>query len=139
MSQGREGPLLFPPQVAVEVKALACQLPSEFDKPLSRFTAREIAQLAMERGIAASISGTTVWRWLSEDAIKPWQYRSWIFPRDPIFSIRPGVFWTYIIVSGMASHLTVRNMSSVLTRKPVFRRVIAFMKPHAQARPSHET
>ncbi len=90
MSQGREGPLLFPPQVAVEVKALACQLPSEFDKPLSRFTAREIAQLAMERGIAASISGTTVWRWLSEDAIKPWQYRSWIFPRDPDFQYKAG-------------------------------------------------
>lgn len=90
MSQGREGPLLFPPQVAVEVKALACQLPSEFDKPLSRFTARELAQLAMERGIAASISGTTVWRWLSEDAIKPWQYRSWIFPRDPDFQYKAG-------------------------------------------------
>jgi len=90
MSQGREGPLLFPPQVAVEVKALACQLPSEFDKPLSRFTTRELAQLAMERGIAASISGTTVWRWLSEDAIKPWQYRSWIFPRDPDFQYKAG-------------------------------------------------
>lgn len=74
----------------MEVKALACQLPSEFDKPLSRFTAREIAQLAMERGIAASISGTTVWRWLSEDAIKPWQYRSWIFPRDPDFQYKAG-------------------------------------------------
>jgi hypothetical protein len=24
-------------------------------------------------------------RWLNEDAIKPWQYRSWIFPRDPQF------------------------------------------------------
>ena len=25
------------------------------------------------------------WRWLSEDAIKPWTDRSWIFPRDPGF------------------------------------------------------
>jgi hypothetical protein len=25
------------------------------------------------------------WRWLSEDAIKPWTDRSWIFPRDPDF------------------------------------------------------
>ncbi len=33
----------------------------------------------------AQISGSTVWRWLSEDAIKPWQHRSWIFPRDPQF------------------------------------------------------
>ena len=32
------------------------------------------------------ISGSTIWRWLAEDAIKPWSYRSWIFPRDPEFS-----------------------------------------------------
>jgi hypothetical protein len=50
---------------------------------LSRFTALEIAQLAIERGITASISGTMVLRRLDDDSIKPWQYRSWIFPRDP--------------------------------------------------------
>ena len=27
----------------------------------------------------------TVARWLAEDAIKPWQHRSWIFIRDPDF------------------------------------------------------
>ena len=32
----------------------------------------------------------TVWRWLSQDAIKPWQHRSWIFPRDPRFADRAG-------------------------------------------------
>jgi hypothetical protein len=29
-------------------------------------------------------------RWLAEDAIRPWQHRSWIFPRDPRFSERAG-------------------------------------------------
>ncbi len=28
----------------------------------------------------------TICRWLSQDAIKPWRYRSWIFPRDPAFA-----------------------------------------------------
>jgi hypothetical protein len=32
----------------------------------------------------------TLWRWLDEDAIKPWRYRSWIFPRDPQFSYKAG-------------------------------------------------
>ena len=32
----------------------------------------------MARGIAAEVSGTTIWRWLSEDAIRPWRSRSWI-------------------------------------------------------------
>ena len=30
-------------------------------------------------------SASTIGRWLAEDAIKPWQHRSWIFPRDPDF------------------------------------------------------
>jgi hypothetical protein len=45
----------------------------------------EIARQAVQQGIVASISGTTVWRWLSADAIHLWCYRSWIWPRDPNF------------------------------------------------------
>ena len=67
------------------MKALACELPRESGVPLSRFSSSEIASEAIARGIVAKISGQTVWRWLSEDAIRPWQYRSWIFPRDPDF------------------------------------------------------
>lgn len=70
----------------MEVKALACQLPCERNLPFSRLSNADIAREAVESGIVASISGATVWRWLSADAIKPWQYRSWIFPRDPDFA-----------------------------------------------------
>ena len=76
---------VFPPNVVMEVKALACELPGERGIPLSRFSTAEIAAEVIRRGIVAQISGSTVWRWLSEDAIRPWQYRSWIFPRDPQF------------------------------------------------------
>lgn len=44
----------------------------------------------VHRGIVAEISGSTIWRWLHEDAIKPWQHRSWIFPRDPEFEQKAG-------------------------------------------------
>ena len=67
------------------MKALACELPATNGLPLSRFSTAEIAREAVRRGIVCELSGATVWRWLSEDAIKPWQYRSWIFPRDPRF------------------------------------------------------
>jgi hypothetical protein len=50
----------------------------------------EIATEVVRRGIVAEISGSTVWRWLHGDAIKPWQYRSWIFPRDPQFEQKAG-------------------------------------------------
>jgi hypothetical protein len=58
--------------------------------PLSRWSSAELAREAVARGIVAEISGTTVWRWLAEDAIRPWNYRSWIFPRDPKFAEKAG-------------------------------------------------
>jgi hypothetical protein len=76
--------------VVVQIKALACELPFEKEIPLSRFSTDEIAGEAINRGIVAHISGSTVWRWLHEDAIKPWQFRSWIFPRDPQFEQKAG-------------------------------------------------
>jgi hypothetical protein len=69
----------------VAVKALACELPSRLGVPLSRLHIPDIASEVVSRGIVAEISGTTIWRWLSEDAIRPWKQRSWIFPRDPNF------------------------------------------------------
>jgi len=58
--------------------------------PLSRFSIAEIQREVVAEGIVARISGTTLWRWLSRDAICPWRYRSWIFPRDPNFAAKAG-------------------------------------------------
>ena len=69
----------------MQVKALACELPAESGLPLSRFSRQDLVREATRRGLVASISGSTIWRWLDADAIRPWQHRSWIFPRDPQF------------------------------------------------------
>jgi hypothetical protein len=60
-------------------------LPATNGVPLSRWSREELASEVRQRGIAAKISGITIWRWLSKDAIRPWQHRSWIFPRDRQF------------------------------------------------------
>ncbi|OKJ10600.1 transposase [Streptomyces sp. CB00316] len=78
-------PALFTPVQVAEAKALACHLPAETGVPLSRWSCPELAAELTARGITDSISASTVRRWLREDAIKPWQYRSWIFIRDPDF------------------------------------------------------
>ena len=44
----------------------------------------------MAQGIVGQVSGTTLWRWLSADALRPWQHRSWIFPRDPDYASKAG-------------------------------------------------
>jgi DDE superfamily endonuclease len=80
----------FPPEVVVAVKALACELPSRLGVPLSRLHVPDIAAEVVTRGIVAEISGTTIWRWLSQDAIRPWRSRSWIFPRAPDFEAKAG-------------------------------------------------
>jgi hypothetical protein len=43
----------------------------------------------IERGVTDA-SASTLWRWLHDDAIKPWQTRSWLFPRDPGFGSKAG-------------------------------------------------
>ncbi|MFI8327352.1 helix-turn-helix domain-containing protein [Streptomyces sp. NPDC085529] len=68
-----------------EIKALACQLPTESGAPLSRWSCPELAREAVTRAITETISASTVRRWLRDDALKPWQHRSWIFIRDPNF------------------------------------------------------
>ena len=86
----RDGRPSFPPQVAVEVKALACELPSRLGVPLGRLHVSDLRAEVIGRGIVAAISGSTIWRWLSADAIRPWAHRSWIFPRDPQFQTKAG-------------------------------------------------
>ena len=87
---GRGGRGRFPPGQIAEVKALACELPAQSGRPISRWSSAEIASEAVARGIVCQVSGTTVWRWLSEDAIRPWAWRSWVFPRDPDFAAKAG-------------------------------------------------
>src|ERR671927_33168 len=74
--RGRVGRGVFPPAQVAEVKALACELPAERGVPLSRWSSAEPAREAIKRGIVATIAAVTIWRWLSEDAIRPWNYRS---------------------------------------------------------------
>ena len=72
----------------VAVKALACELPHQHGLPLSRLSIPEIGREVVRRGLLAAVGETTLWRWLTEDAIRPWAHRSWIFPRDPNFKAK---------------------------------------------------
>jgi DDE superfamily endonuclease len=76
--------------VIVEVKALACELPARCGVPLARWSLAELRREVVAHGVVAEISGATLWRWLSQDALRPWRYRTWIFPRDPEFARKAG-------------------------------------------------
>lgn len=75
----------FPSTVRAQVTALACTLPQDSGRPLSRWSATELVQQVQEQGIVSAISPATVRRWLQQERIKPWQVRSWQKPTDPRF------------------------------------------------------
>jgi len=71
--------------VRAQITALACTLPQESGRPLSRWSAAELARTAQARGIVSRISPSTIRTWLQEERIKPWQYHTWQKPTDPRF------------------------------------------------------
>ena len=73
------------------VVALACQLPAAAGVPLARWSGPELAAQIARAGLATQISPSSVLRILAEHPIKPWQYQSWVYPRDPDFAARATV------------------------------------------------
>lgn len=80
---------LFPPADRALIIALACEAVAETELPLSRQSVADLGSRA-RKALGKPISSSTVWRTLHKDAIKPWQYEHWIFPRDPLFAEKAG-------------------------------------------------
>jgi hypothetical protein len=72
------------------VKALACELPTRREEPLSRYSTADLARLIGAHPERPAMSASTIWRILGRDALKPWQHRSWLSPRDPQFAAKAG-------------------------------------------------
>jgi hypothetical protein len=80
---------IFPPLDHALVKAVACELVAETKQPLSRQALADVTA-GVRTVLGTPISRSTVWRILAMDAIKPWRYTYWIFPRDPHFADKAG-------------------------------------------------
>jgi hypothetical protein len=80
----------FPPLDRALVTSIACDVVARTGNPLSRQSTTDLAKRAQEE-LGKPISRSTVWRILDEDAIKPWQYEHWIFPRAPDFFAKAAV------------------------------------------------
>jgi hypothetical protein len=80
---------IFPPLDHALVKAVACELVAETKQPLSRQSLTDVTARACN-ALGTPISRSTVWRILDTDAIKPWRYKYWIFPRDAHFAEKAG-------------------------------------------------
>jgi len=85
-------PPVITPTTRALVVALACELPAERGVPLSRYSLSELGvEVANRLGADdVALSRSSVWRMLINDALRPWRYRYWIFPRDPHFLEKAG-------------------------------------------------
>jgi DDE superfamily endonuclease len=88
-SRGGAARRIFPPLEHALVKAVACELVAETKQPLSRQSLADVTA-RVRTVLGTPISRSTVWRVLDTDAIKPWRYKYWIFPRDPHFADKAG-------------------------------------------------
>lgn len=80
---------IFPPLDHAIVKAIACEVVFQTESPLSRQSLDDLSARA-NAALAKPMSRSTVWRILYADAIKPWQYEYWIYPRDARFAEKAG-------------------------------------------------
>jgi transposase len=83
-------PRVFPAAVVAEAKAVACELPTTRGVPTSRWSLADLREELIATRLLDDVAISTLWRWLDADPIKPWQHRSWIFPRDPDFAVKAG-------------------------------------------------
>jgi hypothetical protein len=79
----------FPPLDQAVVKSIACEVVAQTKQPLSRQALADLTTRS-HAALGKPISRSTVWRILQTDALKPWQYEYWIFPRDPQFAAKAG-------------------------------------------------
>lgn len=80
------GPMTFSLEQILQLFAIACEPPEDYDRPLSHWTARELAAEMLKQGIVERISPRHVGRLLAEADLKPHQSQYWLNPPpDPEF------------------------------------------------------
>ena len=78
----------FSMEQITQLYAIACCPPEQYDRPLSHWTARELALELVEQSIVESISERHVGRLLEEADLKPHQSNYWLNPPPTINSNR---------------------------------------------------
>jgi len=79
----------FPPEVAIHLVKIACELPDRLGVSLSQWDCQELARKLVADGVVTSISPQTVGRILNSHRLKPWRKHLWLspdVPRDAAFA-----------------------------------------------------
>ena len=89
MDLARSGrPVTYGPQERVRITAIVCETLWKRELPLSRFSIADLLRVVTQEEGLTGLSHSSLGRFLRQDALKPWRYRYWLFPRDPEFVSR---------------------------------------------------
>ena len=78
-------PVTYGAQERARVVAVVCETLHKHELPLSRFSTTDLLQIVTQEADLPTLSHASLGRILAQDVLKPWQYRYWLFPRDPDF------------------------------------------------------
>lgn len=73
-------PAKFDMEQVIQLFAIACDKPENYDRPISHWTAQELASEMIKLSIVESISRRHVGRLLQEADLKPHQIQYWLTP-----------------------------------------------------------
>jgi transposase len=71
-------PAKFTPEQVTQILAVACEPPEKSGRPITHWTAHELTDEAVRRGIVTSISPSQVSRYLREAVLQPHKSRYWL-------------------------------------------------------------
>ena len=78
-------PVTYGASEHVQVIAIVCETLHKHELPLSRFSTADLHRIVIQEQGLADLSHASLARMLDQNALKPWRYRYWLFPRDPDF------------------------------------------------------
>lgn len=81
-------PATYGAKERARVTAVVCETLKERRQPLSRFSTADLHRIVVKEEGLTGLSQATLSRILRENVLKPWQYRYWLFSRDPDFVSR---------------------------------------------------
>src|SRR4051812_46367605 len=71
-------PAKFTPEQVTQILAVSCEPPERSGRPITHWTAQELTDEVVKRGIVTSISPSRVSRYLREAALQPHKSRYWL-------------------------------------------------------------
>ena len=81
-------PVTYGPRERAQAIAVVCETLWKHELPLSRFSVADLHRVVIQEEGLEDISHSSLARFLRQNALKPWRYRYWLFPRDPEFVSR---------------------------------------------------